>query len=144
MPDFIVKSKQLGQKKSLFPNYSVNIPSYWLADGHTLKLRELIAFIVTDEVTAFNQRTQQRQLFRLLSRQEVAQQAAQGRVNPAAQLPQPQVDAETAVSTALLAFTDGLYFVFIDDLQYEDLNEPVTVAADTAVTFIRLVALAGG
>jgi hypothetical protein len=55
-----------------------------------------------------------------------------------------EVDERAAVETALLAFEDGLYFVFVDDAQQESLDGEVRLRPDSRVTFLRLVALAGG
>ena len=54
------------------------------------------------------------------------------------------VSVEEATRTALLAFTDGLYQVFIDDDQIEELDQRVRVRHRSRLTFLRLVALAGG
>jgi hypothetical protein len=54
------------------------------------------------------------------------------------------IDAAEALQTALEAFDDGLYFVFIDDEQVEELDAPIRLRSDSSVTFLRLVALAGG
>ncbi len=54
------------------------------------------------------------------------------------------VDEEEAVATALQAFADGIYFVFLDDVQQEDLDAVVALQPESTLTFIRLTALAGG
>jgi hypothetical protein len=58
--------------------------------------------------------------------------------------PQNEVDDDVAVAVALQAFEDGLYFVFLDGQQQEDLDAEVRLRPDSTLTFIRLVALAGG
>ena len=55
-----------------------------------------------------------------------------------------EVDTQEAVRTAIQAFEDGLFYVFLGDTQYTELDAPIAVAPDSRVTFIRLVALAGG
>jgi hypothetical protein len=55
-----------------------------------------------------------------------------------------EVNEDAAVTTALQAFTDGLYFVFLDDVQQQDLDAEVLVRPESRLTFIRLVALPGG
>jgi hypothetical protein len=42
------------------------------------------------------------------------------------------------------AFADGLYVVFIDGVQIEDLDAPVPVGPDSTMRLVRLVALVGG
>ncbi len=53
-------------------------------------------------------------------------------------------DLDTALETALLAFTDGLFTVFINDEEVKTLDTPLTIEADTIITFIRLTFLVGG
>lgn len=51
-----------------------------------------------------------------------------------------QVEAEVAVR----AFGRNGFFVFVGDRQVEDLDEELTLAEADVVSFVRLVALAGG
>jgi len=53
-------------------------------------------------------------------------------------------DPDGAVEVALLGFTDGLFFVFVDGEQRESLDEIIPIGQDTRLTFLRVVALAGG
>jgi hypothetical protein len=55
-----------------------------------------------------------------------------------------KVSEDEAISMALQAFEHGLYYVFIDNVQYEDLNQTVFLAEDSHIMFVRLIALAGG
>jgi hypothetical protein len=47
------------------------------------------------------------------------------------------------VATALQAFEDGLYLVIIDEVERRSLDEPVHLAEDSQLVFIRLTFLAG-
>jgi len=49
-----------------------------------------------------------------------------------------------AVATALLAFEDGIFQVYIDDEAIESLDEQVNLHEGSRLLFLRLVALAGG
>jgi hypothetical protein len=44
----------------------------------------------------------------------------------------------------LQAFEDGLYFVFIDEVQQTNLDSEVFLKANSKVIFLRLTALVGG
>ena len=57
---------------------------------------------------------------------------------------QQSVDEERAVEAAFSTFRDGLYFVFIDDVQVESLDAPVSLRPESELLFLRLVPLAGG
>ncbi|HEX9116191.1 MAG TPA: hypothetical protein VGA61_09000, partial [Anaerolineae bacterium] len=54
------------------------------------------------------------------------------------------VNPEEAVRTAKQAFEDGLYLVLVDDQQYKSLDDEIRLRPNGKVTFVRLVALAGG
>ena len=53
------------------------------------------------------------------------------------------VDPDEAVATALQAFLDGLYLVFIDDVEQRDLDAQVFLTPESKLTFLRLTFLAG-
>ncbi len=78
--------------------------------------------------------------------QEVLEQAQKGAVRfPSKRVKQvPQIDAQAEVKKALGAFKAGAYFVMIDGRQVERLDEEITFAPGTKVTFLRLTPLVGG
>ncbi|HXT36534.1 MAG TPA: hypothetical protein VN837_13245 [Chloroflexota bacterium] len=116
-------------------------------DGGVLRLRDVLAYLARAEVAAFAQRRQERRLLRVLSPDQIQQASASGKIVMTefeeAQA-NPEADEDAAVTAALQAFEDGLYFVFLDDGQLEDLDAPAPVRDGSTLTFIRLVALAGG
>jgi len=54
------------------------------------------------------------------------------------------VDAEKQIYVAFNQFQNNGYFVLIDDVQAESLDQEVLVGKDTQVSFIKLTALVGG
>jgi len=54
------------------------------------------------------------------------------------------IDGEKQVYTALDAFMKNGYFVLIDNLQAESLEQKVKISHDTKVSFIKLTPLVGG
>lgn len=50
---------------------------------------------------------------------------------------------QEAIDTALLAFTDGLYAVFVDDAEISQLDTPVTLRPESTLVLLRLTFLAG-
>ncbi len=137
-----VEGKLLGQKRPLFTDWAVALPAD--TGRGRLRLRDLISHVVLEEVQAFQQRQEERRLARILSKSEIEQALVQGKVDMGERDSRQKVDPQVAVETALQAFEDGLYYVFIDGEQVQSLDDEVTVRADTRVTFVRLVALAGG
>jgi hypothetical protein len=55
-----------------------------------------------------------------------------------------QIDAEKQVYTALDAFNKNGYFVLIDNIQAETLEQQVIITDETHVSFIKLTPLVGG
>ena len=96
------------------------------------------------EVSAFQSRQAEQKLQQFLSQKAIAEGLVQGKVTLGDRDFEQEVDPGAAVDVAILGFIDGLYFVFIDDEQQEDLDAPVTLTPESRMTFIRLVALAGG
>lgn len=54
------------------------------------------------------------------------------------------IDADLCVRQALDAFAHNAFFMIFDGRQITDLDQPLVVERESAVTFIRLVPLAGG
>ena len=52
-------------------------------------------------------------------------------------------DLDTALETALLAFTDGLFTVFINDEEVKTLDTPLTIEADTVYNLYPTYLLSG-
>lgn len=115
------------------------------SDRSQITLRELLSEIVLAEVEAFHDRQEQQRLPQVLTRDAILWGLNQGKVAMGGREFEPQkVDPQAAIATALQAFTDGLYYVFIDDVQYESLNVTVQLKPHSNLLFLRLVALAGG
>ncbi len=144
MTTILVEGKILGQKRPVFTDWRINLPPAPAPHGNSLKLRDLITHVVQEEVTAFRQRQQERRLARILSPAEIAQGAARGKIDSGERDLNQPVDLDTAVAVALQAYEDGGYFVFIDGEQQGGLDSEVSLHSDSKVTFVRLVALAGG
>ena len=140
----LVDGKTIGQKRPLFTDWHVELPPNRETNGGRLKLRDLISSIVVKELDAFKNRQEERKLARVMSRQEVAQGVERGKVDPGERDLEQSVDKEDAIAVALQAFEDGLYFVFIDEVQQTNLDSEVFLKTNSKVVFLRLTALVGG
>ena len=109
--------------------------------GPTPTLRQLLTALVAGEVAAYNER---QQTLNFLTSRELKVGAAAGKVVFSPQLQGPQVIEAEATAIALQAFEDGLYYVFLDDQQLEDLDAPVPLQSASTLLLLRLTALAGG
>ena len=149
VPDALkVEGKVFGQKRPLFTDFSVALPPDRLAGGGRITLRALITCVVEAEVLAFEERQEQRRLVQILSRADIERGVMRGRIDmggSAQSMTEKEgVDVDTSVATALLAFEDGLYYVFVDDVHQTELDQEIYLQPETHMTFLRLVALAGG
>ena len=118
--------------------------------------RQVIEASVAAEVAAFQARTEEASLVRVLTREGLARELATGAVrtggpqepaldDTAAGDPAPvAVDVAAAVDAALLAFADGLFKVFVADRELADDDAPVALADGAQLLFLRLMPLAGG
>ena|SRR5688500_13371147 len=55
-----------------------------------------------------------------------------------------KVDAEAQITTALDAFYRNGYFVLIDNIQAEELDQMIVVNEQTQISFVKLTPLVGG
>lgn len=142
--EFTVEAKVIGQKQPIFTGWHIELPPLDENQGDHLKLRDLIIAIVTKEVEGFKIRQEERKLARVMGRAEIEQGTMRGKIDPGEHDLQQQVNLENAVAVALQAFEDGLYFVFIDDVQQTNLDSEVFLKTKSKVVFLRLTALVGG
>lgn len=107
-------------------------------------LREVLIALVRHELAAYEERRAASRTLQVLTPADLARgvdTGAYGRESRAV----PAAPAEdVAVERALEAFHDGLYFVFVDGVQLEELDARVSVRDDSTLRLVRLVALAGG
>ncbi len=139
-----IEGKVFGQKRPLFEDWTLSFPPEGAEEGDHLTLRGLITRIVREEVRAFRERQEQRRLIQTLTQADITRGLMKGKVDMAGSDLVQEVDPQAAVDAALLAFEDGLYYVFVDDAQQTELDREVYLKPDSKVTFLRLVALAGG
>jgi len=138
-----VEAAVLGRKKPLLSGFSLDLPA---VSGGTQPptLAALIEQVVRLEVQAFQDRQESSRLALVLSPDQIRQQAETGRILSGERPPGPPVDPQQAVRTALQAFEDGLYFVFVDGSQVKSLTDQVHLEEGSSLRFVRLTALAGG
>ena len=134
-----IEGKQFGRGRALFPTYEAPLTN----EAGTL--RAFIAAIVIQEVAAFQERQEQQLVLQSLTAAQIVEGAAKGKIDSGGR-PETltEADAKGAVANAIQAFEDGLYFVFVDDEQQTALDEAIRLRSGSRVTFLRLVALAGG
>jgi hypothetical protein len=135
----LVQARATGRRRPLVPDRDVPV-----GDGGPQTLRALIERVVREAVAAFEERRAERPFLHVLTERELTDGAERGRIVSGGQPRGPRPDPDAAVGVALQAFEDGIYLVLIDGEQQRDLDAQVLVSEETTLTFLRLVALAGG
>lgn len=135
----VIQTKTPGSRVRPFEPWEVQFSA-----EETLTLKVFLTRIILEEVDAFKLRQAERKLGRVLSPAQIAEGAARGKVDMGGRDLDQEVDPAAAVENALLAFNDGIFYVFIDEVQVEQLESTVTVYPHSHVLFLRLVPLVGG
>ncbi|WP_342433267.1 hypothetical protein [Neobacillus sp. FSL H8-0543] len=132
-----VSVKQAGKRKEFIKEEEL------VLNGNPSTLRELITEIIHKNVESYNSRPLDSKLVHYLSFDEIESQVSTGKVGFGYRVNEQQADAEKAIETAMLAFTDGLYRVFIGDEESESLDAPLAIKEGDVLTFIRFTMLSG-
>lgn len=104
----------------------------------TTTVKEIITNRVIAEVQAYNAKVTEH--FMGLIRPTQAEET----LNGYKMKQRTQIDPEKQVYVALDAFTKNGYFVFINDLQAESLDQKVNLSPDLKISFVKLTPLVGG
>ena len=137
-PTLTISGKVLGKSQNLFTTWQLDLPE------QSSTLAELLTQIVTAEVSAFQLRQADRRMTKVLGLVDIEAGVAIGKVSSGGSELDQVVDLQGAVETALQAFEDGFYLVFIDDRQQEDLKATVALTSSSELLFLRLTPLVGG
>lgn len=106
-------------------------------------LRELLTVLVTSNIQEFNATQTETNLVSFLTNDEIQQQALTGKVGFGSKYNDQNTDLHSAVKTAIQAFEDGLFRVFINETEPSDLDAPLDLQEGDQLTFIKLTMLAG-
>lgn len=134
--------KMLGKKHPVLESISFQLSNQF---PDTPTLQDLLTELVTQQVEQFNvSHTTEENLLPYLSESNISEQADRGKVGFGAVYNDKTVLLANALKTALLAFEDGLYFVFIDRVKIEKLDDAIELNEDAELMLLRLTALVGG
>jgi hypothetical protein len=129
--------KQIGKRKPIIEGQDLQIQQ----PAETL--RDLIEQIITINVEQYNNRTVDELLVAALSEQEIKDKADHGKVGFNVRYNPSQQDLNKAIENASLSFRDGLYKVFINDVEIEQWQQDISINEDDRILFLRLTMLAG-
>lgn len=129
--------KQAGKRKEFIKKQQIELTPT------PTTLRELLTQLVRLQVEAYNRKETDDRLLQALLPEDLDTLAETGKIAFGQRQDDRQADAEQAISTALLAYQDGLFRVFLND---EELTEPDTaleLPEGAVLTLIRFTMLAG-
>ncbi|HAQ08143.1 MAG TPA: hypothetical protein DCR24_11720 [Bacillus bacterium] len=135
--NLFISMKSIGKRKNVISKQTVQLPS---TPG---SLRVLLSELVTWNVQQLAEKDEEIHLVNYLTETEVNHQAINGKVGFGAIYNKKKPDLTEAIQTAIQAFEDGLFLVFINSEQVEALDAPLEMADGDEVVFIRLTMLAG-
>ncbi|ANY67623.1 hypothetical protein ABEW34_22160 [Paenibacillus algorifonticola] len=129
--------KSLGKKKSYLDRLE------WTFANKPDTLKALITDLITVNVQKFNQKETDVPLVPYLTQSDVELQAETGKVGFGSIYNEQRASLDEALCTALLAFEDGLYKVFINGDEIEQMDSPLHIQDGDDLALIRFTMLAG-
>nr|WP_283945908.1 hypothetical protein [Paenibacillus amylolyticus] len=127
----------MGKRKPALAKQAAELPE----TTHTL--RQLIENMVALQVKVLQDKKQQAELLAFLMPDEIETQGATGKVGFGAVYNEGAPDLDSAMETAITAYEDGLYKVFLNDEELQELDNSVVIQDGDNVVFVRFTMLAG-
>ncbi|MEH7350761.1 hypothetical protein [Gottfriedia acidiceleris] len=129
--------KSLSRRKGFIEKKPIEI------ENKPLNLEELIQELISMNVNSFNQKEIGIPFFPYLTEDEINLKSTVGKIGFNAINNDTNANVIEAISTALLAFQDGLFKVFLNDKEIESLQENIDLHENDEFTFIKLTMLSG-
>lgn len=106
-------------------------------------IAELIEETVKICVNQYNERHENMEVLKALSKQEIEDMAAGGRVTFGVHYGEGAPILKEAIENAKQSFLDGIVVIFIDGIEKHNLEDPIDIRDNTNVTFVRMTMLSG-
>ena len=135
-----VNIRHMGKRKPQVAPVTYNLP---LGTDGFFTVRELITELTKLGVETYNEKLEQPELLKCLTREEIDDKAQSGKVSFGAVYGEKKADLTHAVENAIQCFEDGIYRIFLNDKPLETLEETISVTEKDTFTFVRLTMLAG-
>lgn len=137
-----VTVKQLGKKHPVLSEQKLEIRY----SDSTISLEELLKLIVQQQVETFNSKSfeQEDQDYTKIPEENYLNILTDtGKVGFGSIYNEKKANIQKAQENAILAFEDGMYAVFYNDEQLQDLTQIIDLSLQHTFAFIRLTFLAG-
>lgn len=133
-----VNIKQLGKKRAAVEAEDFHI------EGCPGDVRGLIAASVHTCVEDYNERVRKGEdNVKPISDEEISQMSQIGKIAFGINYGGKEANEEEAVKNALLSYEDGLFRIFIGEEEAGGLDDRISLAENSEVTFIKLTMLSG-
>jgi hypothetical protein len=131
--------KVLGKKRPIISKETLEIEDI----GPSVRLKDLIAAIVRKQVGTYNAKEPEISVVRFLLPDQIEELSPSGKLGFKTIYNENKADMDVSVQTALQAYEDGIYCVFMDDMQIEKLDDIIIIQPESTFSFVRLCFLAG-
>ncbi len=139
MKSLVVRAEVIGQRGTSFEPLRLEERSFPFQTA-----RDLLCGVVEQQVDEYRLRKQEAQLLRILSAEAIEDGRSTGKIVSGGQ-DQAHVPAvPDAIRAAIQAFEDGLFYMFVNDVQVEILDQPIGDQENMDLLFLRLTPLVGG
>lgn len=132
-----VTVKQLGKKRN-----KVDGEKFFL-DRKPDTVEGLIREAVHTCVTAYNGRVRNGESAKPLSTEDIENMSEVGKIAFGINYGEKETDEQSAIDTAIQAYEDGLFRIFIGDNDAGELSSKINISEGERVTFIKLTMLTG-
>lgn len=134
--------KQLGKKRAVIEEFPLKLE---INNKQAISLTELIEYVVKREVSNHNKKCDTPEIFPTLTSEEIYNKAETfGKVDFGDLYNNTKANFDKAINTALTAFEDGLFYLFVDDKKIESLEEQIQLKNNSQLMFLKLAMLTGG
>lgn len=137
-----VTVKQLGRKHPILAAESLEIAF----EGGDVSLENLLKLVVRQQVEAFNVKSfewEDEDYAKIPTENYLNILTDTGKVGFGSIYNQKKADLEKAQENVIQAFEDGMFAVFYNDEQLDNLTQNINLSLQHTLTFIRLTFLAG-
>ncbi|MGC5775789.1 hypothetical protein [Paenibacillus pabuli] len=129
--------KSLGKRKPVLAKQAAELPET------TDTLRQLIRSMVAQQIKTLQDKNNDAEWLAYLMPEDIQEQGTAGKVGFGTIYNEEIPNVEGAMDTAVTAYEDGLFKVFLNDEELQGLDEPLILREDDNVVFIRFTMLAG-
>ena len=133
-----INIRQLGKKRNAVSTVPFDLPV------QPATVRELIIAMVPVCVAAYNERVRKGETsIRLMTEESLSDMETIGKLAFGVNYGGKEADEAVAIANALQSFEDGLYRIFLGQMELTALDESLDLTEQDALTFIRLTMLSG-